>query len=195
MNLEEYERLAPVKTIEFQGRDMTFFTPNGRRSGAWSRCSPRSRTRSSGSAVSPRGDAARHRRERRHVHDLRRAHARHAGVRVRPRVAELRHPQPQHPPERAVGPGRRLLRRPLRPARFTHLHLGLFCPAAVPRLRRAARPPRPARGRAVRAGLRRATVDELVAAGTMPVPRASRSTSTGWSEVIAARQKHSPTPA
>jgi len=29
MNLEEYERLAPVKTIEFQGRDMTFFTPNG----------------------------------------------------------------------------------------------------------------------------------------------------------------------
>ncbi len=29
MNLEEYERLAPVKTIEFQGRGMTFFTPNG----------------------------------------------------------------------------------------------------------------------------------------------------------------------
>ena len=29
MNLEEYERLAPVQTIEFQGRDMTFFTPNG----------------------------------------------------------------------------------------------------------------------------------------------------------------------
>jgi len=29
MNLEEYERFAPCKTIEFQGRDMTFFTPNG----------------------------------------------------------------------------------------------------------------------------------------------------------------------
>ena len=29
MNLEEYERLAPVKKVEFQGRDMTFFTPNG----------------------------------------------------------------------------------------------------------------------------------------------------------------------
>jgi FkbM family methyltransferase len=29
MDLEEYERFAPCKTIEFQGRDMTFFTPNG----------------------------------------------------------------------------------------------------------------------------------------------------------------------
>jgi FkbM family methyltransferase len=29
MNLEDYERLAPCRTIVFQGRDMTFFTPNG----------------------------------------------------------------------------------------------------------------------------------------------------------------------
>jgi FkbM family methyltransferase len=29
MNLEDYERFAPVKTIGFQGREMTFFTPNG----------------------------------------------------------------------------------------------------------------------------------------------------------------------
>jgi FkbM family methyltransferase len=29
MNLEEYERFVPCKTVEFQGRDMTFFTPNG----------------------------------------------------------------------------------------------------------------------------------------------------------------------
>jgi hypothetical protein len=29
MNLEDYERLAPCRTGEFQGRDMTFFTPNG----------------------------------------------------------------------------------------------------------------------------------------------------------------------
>jgi FkbM family methyltransferase len=29
MNLEDYERLAPCRTVEFQGRDMTFFTPNG----------------------------------------------------------------------------------------------------------------------------------------------------------------------
>lgn len=29
MKLEDYERLAPCRTIAFQGRDMTFFTPNG----------------------------------------------------------------------------------------------------------------------------------------------------------------------
>jgi len=29
MKLEDYERLAPCRTVEFQGRDMTFFTPNG----------------------------------------------------------------------------------------------------------------------------------------------------------------------
>ncbi len=29
MNLKDYERLVPSRTIEFQGRDMTFFTPNG----------------------------------------------------------------------------------------------------------------------------------------------------------------------
>jgi FkbM family methyltransferase len=30
MKLEDYERLAPCRTVAFQGRDMTFFTPNGR---------------------------------------------------------------------------------------------------------------------------------------------------------------------
>jgi FkbM family methyltransferase len=29
MKLEDYERFVPCRTIEFQGRDMTFFTPNG----------------------------------------------------------------------------------------------------------------------------------------------------------------------
>ena len=29
MNLKDYERLVPSRTVEFQGRNMTFFTPNG----------------------------------------------------------------------------------------------------------------------------------------------------------------------
>lgn len=29
MNLEDYERFAPSKTVEFEGKGMTFFTPNG----------------------------------------------------------------------------------------------------------------------------------------------------------------------